>query len=393
MKTVRLTAASALDRSAGPLPDLERIDASVGAIATDPDYPLVPGAADPAAPADRTRLRAPRRLRLDGRPVVAGKRFWKSFFRSSGVDDGVFRLFGADEVLGRIAERDSRRMLRFTVERNPGGTDRLLGVTQRSAATLEPRTVLALLEAHGAERITYADGVVTSRHVPADGPGKFRIGPDAFENRFSLALPVDGFGDPSVFVTLLRLVCSNGAMATQRAFRGAIKLGDDPWHTLDRALGSYANADGFAAVRRRFERAQRSWASVEEVGTLERVLHSISWGAGEAAGRRRADFEAMVGDLPGLYGVASMAAISPKRRRLLPTRVRVYDLINFSTEVASHHAAQPAAMKLHAWASTLIADEFDLENSADQVAEFEALHLSPAPVAAPQAPARGRRAR
>lgn len=364
-----------------PIPELERIDARLASLAVDSEYTLdraeATGASDERPAREGVRLRAPSRITIDGKSVIAGRRFWKSFFHAAQVDDGVFRLFGAEEVFARLAERDAKRSLRFTIEHHPGGTSRAVGVAKRSSASLEPHSALALLRGHGAERIEYHEGVLTSQHVPADGPGKFRVGPDDFENRFRLELPLDGYGEPRLYVALLRLICQNGAVGVQRAFRSSVRLGDDPWHSLDRAIGSYANADGFAAMRRRFESAQRSWASLEEVGSLERVLHAISWGgSADAAARRRVDFERLVGDLPGIYGVASISAISPKRRRLLPSRTRVFELVNFATEIATHHAGPAAANRIHAWMASMVVDEFDLEGSADHVSDFEALHLA-----------------
>jgi hypothetical protein len=386
------TAASA---ASTPIPVLERVDARIAALSVDPEYSLstgAPAAEDGEPRREGVRLRAPSRIMLDGEPFVATRRFWKSLFRAANVDDGVFRLFGAEEVFARLAERESKRSLRFTIERNPAGTSRLIGVAQRASATLDPRNALTLLAGHGSEQLIYSDGVVTSRHMPMQGPGRFRIGPDDFENRFALELPLDGFGEPRLYVMVLRLVCANGALGLQRAFRSSVRLGDDPWHALDRALGSYSNPDGFSAMRRRFEASQRSWASLAEIGSLESLLHGISWGAGSGAARRRADFERLVGDLPGIYGVASINGISPKRRRLLPSRTRLYDAINFATECASHHVAPAAALRLHAWVAGLLVDEFDLEGSAGEVADFEALHLSaPSVPARAQSGARGRK--
>lgn len=383
----RRTPASHSPGAAGPssphpvIPELERVDAPVAVLAVDPDFAAVEPRASagrgigPAASPDRARLRAPRRLTLEGRPVIATDRFWRSFFSAAGVNDSVFRLFSGDEVFARVTKVQPRKCLRFTIEHGNSGEMRLVGIAERSASVLEPRAALALLRSHGADAMTYSDGVITSRHTPAEGPGGFVIGPDAFENRFALEMPLDGFGEPRLFVVLLRLICANGAIGMQRAFRNSIRLGDDPWHSIDRSLGSYANRDGFAAMRRRFESAQRSWASLEEIATLESLLHRISWGGGDAAAGRRAAFERMVGDLPGIFGISSLAALTPKRRRLLPSRTRVYDALNFASELATHHAPPAAAARIHAWIGSTLVDEYDLEGSANELADFEALHM------------------
>ena len=327
-------------------------------------------------PAASNRLRfAPRRLLLDGEPVIASDRFWSSLFHKCGFNDVVFKYFTPDEVFQRIAQKDTKAQLRFTVENTANKQRRLLGVSSPSAPLLARDSALALLRAHGGDGMSYADGKITSTHLPAGGPGRFRIGPDDFEHRFTLDTPLDGFGEPRIWVTLLRLICVNGAIGMQRAFCNPVKLGNEPLHALDRALSSYANADGFSAMRQRFESAQKSWASLEDVRSLERVMTAVTWGGGEGAGARRGAFERMVGDIPSIYGVASLEGISPKRRRLLPSRARVYDLLNFASEVSSHHAMPLVASKISAWIGTTIVDEFDLEGSAKEVNDFEALFL------------------
>jgi hypothetical protein len=78
----------------------------------------------------------------------------------------------------------------------------------------------------------------------------------------------------------------------------------------------------------------------------------------------------MVGDYESRYGLASIEALSIKRQRMLQANCRVYDLINFATEIASHHAPPMAASRLQAWLGATITEEFDLENTANDVPEF-----------------------
>lgn len=352
------------------IPTLEHIDTQVSALSVgqDASSQQILKLDDSAA-----RIRAPGRLCLDGAPVIASGRFWKSLFRWAGINDKVLRLFTADEVFTRIEERQGGRRLRLTVERTADGDSRLLAAVPHRTAIISASRAIEILHAHGAEGLTYSDGIITSRHVPAANPGGFHVGPDKFAPRFSARIPLDGFGDPKLFVAMLRLACANGVIGMTRAFASTVRLGRSPAHALDRALGSYANADGFSAVRRRLEGAQSSWASVAEVMMLERVLSSISWGGGDAVGHRRAAFDRMTGDFGSMYGVASFTAISARQRTLLPTRARAYQLINFATEMATHHAPPAAATRLQAWFGSYISRDFDLEGTAQEDAEFDAL--------------------
>ncbi len=385
------------------IPTLDYLEATVGDLAPDSEFLAQIVAAPPAqrapnaqctlplpsalnestarvaGPGSLRRRRAPTRLLLGGEQVVASDRFWTSLFQRCGFNEAVFAYFSPTEVFARIAERDSKSRLRFAIERPRGSAPRLLAVTPRTSPLVTRDGALAMVRAYSGDRLRYAEGKLVSVHTPADGPGNFRIGPDAFENRFQLELPLDGFGEPRIYVTLLRLICTNGAVGEQRAFRNQVRLGQDPLHSLDRALSCYSNADGFSAMRQRFESAQRSWASLNEVRSLETVLNRINWGGVNVGEAHRGAFDRLVGDLPGIYGVTSLEGITPKRRRLLPSRARVYDLLNYASEIATHHAPPLAASRLSAWIGGTIVDEFDLEGSANNVSDFEALFTSPLP--------------
>ena len=372
------------------IPTLDYLEATVGDLAPDTEFIAQQFAAESsekralvpvrvAAQQGLRRRRAPTRLLLGGEQVIASDRFWSSLFQRCGFNEAVFAYFSPTEVFARIAERDSKSQLRFSIERRPGSAPRLLAVTPRATPLLKRDSALAMVRAYGGDGLQYAEGRLTSMHTPADGPGNFRIGPDAFENRFQLELPLDGFGEPRIYVTLLRLICINGAVGVQRAFRNQVRLGQDPLHSLDRALSCYSNADGFSAMRQRFESAQRSWASLNEVRSLETVLNRVHWGGIEVGARHRGAFDRLVGDLPGIYGVTSLEGITSKRRRLLPSRARVYDLLNYASEIATHHAPPLAANRLSAWIGSTIVDEYDLEGSANEASDFEALFTSPLP--------------
>ena len=59
----------------------------------------------------------------------------------------------------------------------------------------------------------------------------------------------------------------------------------------------------------------------------------------------------------------------------LPAKCRVYDLVNYASEVATHHADSAGAWQLQAYIGKLIADEFDLEGTADGGADFDAFFV------------------
>ena len=366
-------------RDAFDAADDDRSNASVHASSA-PRTDADPSASPRETPGDaRARLAGQRRktpstLLLDGEPVVTTPRFWWSLFTRCGLNDAVFRYFEPSEVFARVAQLDAGRSVRFAIEgggaASGGRPRRLLAVSSPGGPLLDRDHAAEIVDMHGGHGVGYADGVLTSMHLPAQGDRVIAIGPDGFRNRFHLEVPVDGLGEPRIHVALLRLLCLNGAIGMRSAFRSAIRLGKDPEHSLERALGHYANDDGFSAMRQRFESAQRSWASLREVRLLEAELNRISWGITDGAAERRHAFRRMVGDYESRYGLASIDAISVKRQRMLQAGCRMYDLINFATEVASHHAPPVAASRLQGWLGGTITEEFDLENTANDVPEF-----------------------
>ena len=86
-------------------------------------------------------------------------------------------------------------------------------------------------------------------------------------------------------------------------------------------------------------------------------------------------FDDMSGDAGLIYGHANMEALSMKRRRTLPVKCSVYDLCNFATEVATHHAKPAAAALLQAWLGETVSNEYDLENTMTSHSEFRDFHV------------------
>jgi len=71
-----------------------------------------------------------------------------------------------------------------------------------------------------------------------------------------------------------------------------------------------------------------------------------------------------------LYGLANLDALSVKRQRVLPARCRVYDLLNFASEVATHHSTTEGNRSMQAFIGSVISDEYDMEGTAETVTDF-----------------------
>ena len=205
--------------------------------------------------------------------------------------------------------------------------------------------------------------------MPSSGDAAIQIGPDCFKNRFTLETPVDGYGNPRIYLSLLRLLCVNGMIAYTPVFRSEIRVGKDVTWSIARALESYDNGEGYAALRQRFESAQNSWASLHECHGLYRILARLQ-GAGNIPPSSLADFNRVTGNLNELYGLANLDALSSKRQRVLPARCRVYDVLNFMSELATHHATPLGNRVLQAHLGSLIADEYDMEGTVEKMQDF-----------------------
>src|SRR5258708_15218684 len=105
-----------------------------------------------------------------------------------------------------------------------------------------------------ANSLKYSNGRVFGRVKPRH---KFNaeIGGDLHEGFINCELPIDGYGSPNMYLSLLRQVFVNGAIAYAKAFKTEVIIGKDPVHTFLRAAQAYSNHEGFAALRDRFRSA------------------------------------------------------------------------------------------------------------------------------------------
>ena len=312
-------------------------------------------------------------LHLDvaGQTVAPSPRFWTSFFHRFGISDRVFKYFDHAEVFRRIAERAKSETVRYCIERDAHGQGTLLAVSNPLRPVIDHAQVSELVKGYGGQGISYDKGVITSFHVPRSGDGQFQIGGDEFKHRFVMDTPIDGFGLPKIYLSLLRMICSNGAIGYSPTFRSEIPVGKDVAYCIARALESYDNGDGYAALRQRFESSQKSWASLFECHQLYKTIVKLSDQRVFTRDSVLKDFYRVTGDANSIYGLANFDALTVKRQRVLPARCRVYDLINFASELATHHAQAGGNRLLQAYIGTLLSDEYDMEGTADRVTEFD----------------------
>ena len=228
--------------------------------------------------------------------------------------------------------------MRICIERDSEkGTNRLLAVSNPTKPVVKYGDLLETLNRYDGNQLSYCDGVVQSTHSPRVGGNTFDISGDKFSNRFVMSSPIDGYGQPNIYLSLLRQVCSNGMIGYARAFRSSLSLGtgdDNPQFAIARALDGFGNDEGYAAIRQRLESATKSWASVYEANSFyKKLLGMVVRNQFRSAPKNELKsetghpvlqaFHEMTGDISQLYGIANIDALSSKRQRTLPVKCTV----------------------------------------------------------------------
>jgi len=321
---------------------------------------------------------------VDGESIRPTDRFWTSLYSRFGLNKAFFKFFDHTEVFQRVADVDPTGMIRICVERDTAtGDARLLAATGLNKPVVVYDDLLELLENFNVqEGISYDNGIVTSTHAPRVGSNPFSLAGDKFSNKFVLHCPVDGFGSPNVYLSLLRWICGNGMVGYANSFKTALSLGaggDNIRYTLARTLDSFNNDEGYAVLRDRFETAANSHASLREQQQLYKVLlnlqndtklrQTIGGGNASPAEVLMKRYEDMTGRPYDMY-YRDPNMLSEKRQRSLPVECRVYDMMNFATELATHNLTTPSARQLQAWVGNMLSGEYDLEDSCDQFDQF-----------------------
>jgi hypothetical protein len=341
-------------------------------------------------------------IKFGGREFNPTDRFWSSVFSRFQISPSIFNYYDHAEVFQRIREKSTKHMIRVCVQETPycqeqdgedGYRPKLLAVTAPSKSILdadEAIKILNRLELHGAQ---YRDGMIISTHPIRNDLG-FEVGQDEFKMRTALETPIDGYGDPAIFLSLLRLICTNGMIAYSRAFRSGINIGkkDSAPDTVWRVMDAFNNEDGFMTLKERLTAAQQSHASVAECVRLAkrvkglkqeafnpRFVNRIATESGSAdmgtlgrtlRGELMQSLWDRAGDLRALYGTAQLDSISEKRMKALPAQCSVYDLLSLSTEIATHQLSPNDGRNFQSFFGEMVCKEYDLEDSKSEFGDF-----------------------
>ena len=298
-------------------------------------------------------------------------RFYKTLASELGIPFGVFGFFSPFEVMTRAAEKEPLLPLRVTVDIEQGLA---LGLTQNKGVPMPVKYIENVLhEDRRLQEIEYGNGMLSAMldlDDPWDVPND-----STYHVRVRCRVPVDGVGMPDMSLATWRQVCSNGAVAEAPLFRTKMEIKDNSGEHFRRLLASFSNPSGVEMLQERMYAAAGTKASVGEVVLLEGLIRrSVANTRNQMLLRERLN---MIAENPCVrYGVTDLTNIGMKKRPLLPVGCSVADLLNFASELATHHAnLLKADSTLHSFSGTVLSKGFDLEDLYPHAARTSNFYL------------------
>ena len=297
-------------------------------------------------------------LVVGNRSYAPTERFYKSLASELGIPFGVFGFFTPLEVMTRAVDKEPDLPLRMTIDTGAG---KVLGITPNQGLPMPVKFIENVLhDDRRLKEMEYSDGVMSATldldeawEVPNDSE---------YHVRFRCRVPVDGVGMPDINLATWRQVCSNGAIAEAPLFRTKMEVKDNSGEHFRRLLASFSNPTGVEMLQEKMGIAAETKASVGEVVLLDGMIRrSVASTRNQLLLRERL-YE--VAENPCVrYGVTDLANIGQKKRALLPVGCSVGDLLNFASELVTHHAdtLKPSA-PIHAFSGTLLSKGYDLED-------------------------------
>lgn len=300
-----------------------------------------------------------------------GRRFTLSLCSKFGIGTSIFYLFDPAEVFERIQLAHPRARVRVVTEKTETGI-RCLAATAPTKSFVDFDTLMRTY--NKSNRINkirsarYHEGTVVTVHIMDEAP--WEIAGNLFYQAFTVDTPIDGYGLPAIYLSLIKENDETLLTAASKTFRSEIQLsknGDLPEIPFTRILDTFNNEEGFQSLRQRLESARNSFASLHECDSLMKVFRRSLNGSNsnfELVQEIYQSFHTLTGDISKKYGIATEDSLSPKKARLLPMDCSILDLVFFSMTVNTHkrhllntHDTIPQ------WIGQLLDNEYDLEGS------------------------------
>lgn len=271
-------------------------------------------------------------LVFEGERYKPSRRFLKGLAQRMKVSLSVFELFSPLEVVHRAAERAPDLPLRLTLDRQD---HQALGLIEDKGVPIPAGNIeIVMKEDSRLQNFDYHDGMISGRldlGEAWDIPNDSKYGVHVITE-----VPVDGMGTPEATLATWRQVCSNGAVAEAPLFRTKMEVKDSSGDHFRRLLTSFSNPRGVEMLHTRLIVANETKASVDELYQAESfVRHQVRDTRHQMLLCERLQ---EVADNPCVrYGVTDLGAIGERRRALLPTGASVADVMNFVSELNTHH--------------------------------------------------------
>lgn len=309
---------------------------------------------------------------VDGERYFVSSRFLKGLASRMKVPCTIFNLFSPLEVINRAAERQPDMALRMTLDRQKKV---VLGLVENRGNTLPINSVVSCLRQDPrTQKIDYEEGILRATldlkegwEIPGDS--EYRV-------QLSCQIPVDGMAQPEINLATFRLVCSNGAVAEESAFRSKMEIKDNSGLHFYRLLQSFSNKNGVEMLHQRLLDANATKASVAELMEMDGLLKRLVSDRHNLMMLREQLLD--LGDNPCVrYGVTDLANIGEKKRSLLPVGCSVADLLNFASELTTHHRnLLRETGPLNAFHGRMLAKSFDLEDMYKNSVRARAFHMN-----------------
>ena len=271
-------------------------------------------------------------IEIDGERYEPTPRFLKGLAQRMKVPLGVFDLFSPPEVIARAAEMAPDLPLRVTLDH---AAHKALALVEDKGVPLPAGNIETIMKSDSRlQEFNYRDGVISGRFdlgeawdIPGDS---------AYGVHIVTKVPVDGMGTPETTLATWRQICSNGAVAEAPLFRTKMEVKDNSGDHFRRLLSSFSNPRGVEMLHERLLAANGTKASVDEVYQVEQLVRRQVRDA--RSQMLLCERLQAVADEPCVrYGVTDLGAIGERRRGLLPTGASVADVMNFVSELNTHH--------------------------------------------------------
>lgn len=309
---------------------------------------------------------------VDGERFRLSDRFMKSLATRLKVPYAVFNLFTPLEVIHRAAERAPEMSLRLTIDHSKG--EALALVEDKGNVLPIAQVTNVLRQDTRLQKLDYANGVLEATldlnegwEIPGDS--EYRV-------QLSCQIPVDGLAQPAINLATFRLVCSNGAVAQESSFHTKMEIKDNSGLHFYKLLQSFNNRNGMELLHQRLLDANQTKASVNELMEVDNLLHrNISDRRNQVLLREQL---LTLGENPcAQYGVTDLNNIAEKKRPLLPVGCSVADLLNFISELGTHHRVLLSNVEpLSVFHGRMLAKSFDLEDMYKNSVPARRFHLN-----------------